>query len=130
MSLEYNVFLYFLVIFEKVNLPRYIFHHMILALKESHEDNMKFVPYGRLLSEIFYQGGLLIALKQSGVVCDEHLGTITGKYINGKTLRNMGIVRKVEELSLDLMESQIVSDLMLTFLQFPSKTIPRVLHLM
>ena len=46
---------------------------------------------------------------------DKHLGTMTGKYINGKTQRNMGIVKKFEELSTDLKESQIVSDLMTDF---------------
>jgi len=54
LSLEHKVFLHFLITFEKVNLPRYIFHHMLWALKESQEKNKTFIPYGRLLSEIFH----------------------------------------------------------------------------
>ena len=92
-----------------------MFHHMILALKESKEKDRKFIPYGILLSEIFYQGGLLKALKDSGVVSDDQLGTMTRKYINGSTLKNMGIVKKVDKLDSDLKESMIVSDLMIDF---------------
>jgi hypothetical protein len=92
-----------------------MFNHMIWALKESQQDDRKHVPYGRLLSEIFYQGGLLTVLRQSGVVSDEHLGTMIGKFINGRTLRYMGIVKKFEKLNTDLIESQIVSDLMTDF---------------
>jgi len=54
LSLVHRVFLHFFVKFEKVNLPRYIFHHMIWALKESQEKNKRFIPYARLLSKIFY----------------------------------------------------------------------------
>jgi hypothetical protein len=77
--------LHFLVKFEKANLPRNIFHHMLWALRESQENNRRSIPYGRLLSEIFYQGGILKALKVSGVVSDNQLGTVVGKYINGNT---------------------------------------------
>jgi len=34
LSLEHKVFLHLFVNFEKVNLPRYIFHHMLFALME------------------------------------------------------------------------------------------------
>lgn len=84
LSLEHKVFLHFPVKFEKVNLPRYIFHHMLWELKER-----RFIPYGSLLSEIFYQGGILNALKVSGVVFDDHMSTVDGKYINGYTLRRL-----------------------------------------
>jgi len=101
LSLDHKIFLYSLVNFEKVKLPKYIFHHMNWALKESQEDKRKIIPYDRLLSEIFYQGGILIALKDFGVVFDDHLGTMTGKYIKANTLRSMGIVKKVEKLESD-----------------------------
>jgi len=35
---------------------------MIWALRESQDKERKFVPYGRLLLEIFHQGGILEAL--------------------------------------------------------------------
>jgi len=88
---------------------------MIWAIKENQEEDRKHIPYGRLLSEIFYQGGLLNVLRQISVVSDEHLGTITGKFINGRTLRYMGIVKKFIKRESDLKESQIVSDLMVDF---------------
>ena len=52
---------------------------MVWALKESQEKNRRFIPYGRLRSEIFYQGGLLNALKSSGVVSDKYLGNSSWK---------------------------------------------------
>jgi len=70
LSLEHKVFLHFLVTFEKVNLPRYIFHHMLWALREYQEKNRSTISYGRLLSEIFHQGGIPKALKLSKVVND------------------------------------------------------------
>lgn len=44
LSLEHKVFLHFLVKFEKENLPRYIFHHMLWALKESQEKKEDIFP--------------------------------------------------------------------------------------
>jgi len=35
MSMDHNVFLYFLINHEKVNLPRYMFNYMCWAIKES-----------------------------------------------------------------------------------------------
>ena len=88
MSLDHSVFLYFLITFEKVNLPRYKFNHMIWALKDSQGKKMRRqVPYGRMLLEIFYQSKLLNVLNTNGVVSDKDIGTITGKIINGRTLR-------------------------------------------
>jgi hypothetical protein len=54
MSIKQRVFLYFLIMFEKINLPRYIFHHKIWALKESQKNHRRQIPYRRLLSEIFF----------------------------------------------------------------------------
>jgi len=60
-------------------------------------------------------------------VSDEHLGTMTGKYINAKTLRSMGIVKKVEKLESDFKESHIVSDLMIDFPPISKEDNPEVL---
>ena len=115
MSIHHKVFLYFLIMFEKVNLSRYIFHHMIWALKESKKNDIRQLPYGRSLSEIFYQGGLLSVLNKNGVTSDDDLGTMTGKIINGRTLRYMNIVKKVIALEDDMKESDVVSNLMIDF---------------
>jgi len=53
-ALEHKLFLHFLITGEKVNLPRYVFHHMIWDLRKSQEKNRSFIPYGRLLSEFFH----------------------------------------------------------------------------
>jgi len=111
LSLEHKVFLHYLISFEKVNLPRYIFHHMLWALEQSQQKNRTLVPYGRLLSEIFHQGGMLEVLKMSKVVNDNQLGTVVGKYINGSTLYNMHLVKSV----INLQESNILSNLMDNF---------------
>ena len=112
LSLEHKVFLNFLITGEKVNLPRYIFHHMLWVLRSSQEKNISFIPYGRLLFEIFQQGGILKALKLTKVIDDNQLGTVVGKYINGSTLKNMYLVAKVVKMNTDLKESNILSNLM------------------
>ena len=115
LSIEHKMFLHFLITFEKVNLPRYIFHHMLWALKESQDKQRAYIPYGRMLSEIFYQGRILEALKMSKVVTDKMLGTVVGKYINGSTLKNMYLAKEVIRMNTDLKESMILSNLMEDF---------------
>jgi len=66
LSLEHKVFLHFFVTFEKANVPKYIFNHMLWELKESHDNNRSFIPYGRLLLEIFHHGGISKAIKLRG----------------------------------------------------------------
>jgi len=127
LSLEHKVFLHFFVKFEKVNLPRYIFHHMFWALRESQDRGRKFIPYGRLLLEIFYQGGILKALKITGLVFDDQLGTMVGKYINAFTLKNMYLVEEAKKLSTNLKESTIVYDLMEDFPPISKEDNPKVL---
>jgi len=63
------------------------------------------------LCEIFHQGGILKALKQSNVVNDNQLGTVVGKYINGNTLKNMNLVKEVVKMKTDMKESNILSNL-------------------
>ena len=92
-------------------------NHMLSALKESQNTNRSWIPYGRLLSEIFHQGGILKAIKLSKVVNDDQLGTVTGKIINASTPRNMYLIKKEEfkNLKTDLQESFAVSNLMYNF---------------
>jgi len=52
-SLEHMVFLHFFLKKEKANVPKYLFKHLIKTLKESQLNNRTWVPYGRLMSEIF-----------------------------------------------------------------------------
>jgi len=110
-SLEHRVFLHFFLKKEKANVPKYFFKHMVKALKDNQTINRTWIPYGRILSEIFYQGGLLKGLRG---FTDDMLGTVTGKIINGATLANMKLIKSdvVVKLESDMKESRISSNLM------------------
>jgi len=113
-SLDHRVFLHFFLTREKANVPKYIFKHLIKNLKDSQILQKNFVPYGRLLSEIFHQGGILNTLKEVNYFTDAQLGTVTGRIINGATLVSMKFIKKADykELSTDLKESSVISNLM------------------
>jgi len=81
-SLEHRVFLHFFLKKEKANVLKYIFKHMIKTFKESQLINRAWIPYGRLISEIFNQGGFLRGLSETRGFADDMLGTVTGKIIN------------------------------------------------
>jgi len=80
--------------FNRINLPRYIMHHLCWAIKEGIRSKRKQIPCGRLLSEIFTQGQLVKTLKDQGRASDKFLRIKTGKIINGKTLQYMKIIKK------------------------------------
>jgi len=87
---------------------------MVKAVTESQTNNKTWIPYGRLISEIFYQGGLLRGLSETRGLTDEMLGTVTDKIINGATLANMKLIKPdaVIKLESDMKESRISSNLM------------------
>jgi len=93
-SLEHMVFLQLFITKEKENVPKYIFKHMIKTLRVSQIIKRTWISYGRLISEIFHQGGFLKARSETKVFTDQQLGTVTGKIINGSTLRNMNLIKK------------------------------------
>jgi len=113
-SLEHKVFLHFFITKEKANVPKYIFKHMIKTLRESQQSNRMWIPYGRLILEILHQGGILKALNDTKVFTDQQLGTVTGKIINGSTLRNMTLNKKEDykKLVTDMKKSRAISNLM------------------
>jgi len=113
-SLEHRVFLHFYIKKEITNVPKYIFKHMIKTLRESQLNNKVWVPYGRLISEILHQRGILKALDETKVFTDQQLGTVTRKIINGSTLGNMTLIKKedIKELDTDMKESKAISILM------------------
>jgi len=113
-SLDYKVFLHFFLTRERANVPKYIFKHFIKNLEDSQTIRKNFVPYGRLLSEIFHQFGVLDALKNVKCFTDAQLGTVTGRIINGATMVTMKLIKKEDhqELSTDLKVSSVISNLM------------------
>jgi len=116
-SLEHKVFLHFFIKKEKANVPKYIFEHMIKTLRESQQKNKTCIPYGRLILEILYLGGILKALDETKVFTDQQLGTVTRKIINGSTLGNMTLIKKedIKKLDIDMKESRATSNLMENF---------------
>jgi len=116
-SMKHRIFLHFFITKERANMPRYIFRHMLKELRESQDNNKCWVPYGRLVSEILHQGGILNAMKDINFFTDEQLGTETGKIINGKTRKNMGVTASnvYKQLSTYLKESNVVSIMMEDF---------------
>jgi len=113
-SLEHRVFMHFFIKKEIANVPKYIFKHMIKTLRESQLNNRVWVPYGRLISEILHQGGILKALDKTKVFTDQQLDTVTGKIINGSTLGYMTLIKKEDIKKLDtyMKESRAISNLM------------------
>jgi len=63
--------LHFFIKKEIENVPKYIFKHMIKTLRESQLINRVWVPYGRLISEILHQRGILKALDDTKVFTDQ-----------------------------------------------------------
>jgi len=100
-SFEHKVFLHYFITKEKANVPKYIFKHMIKTLRESQTIKRTWIPYGRLISEILHQGGILKALSDTKIFTDQQLGTVTGKVINGSTLRYMKLISKENYKKLD-----------------------------
>jgi len=113
-SLDHRVFLHFFLTKQKANVPKYIFRHMIKTLIESQTIKRTWIPYGRLISKILHQGGILNALKEVNYFTDAQLGTITWKIINGSTFKHMKLIKKEDHkvLSTDLKESTVLSNLM------------------
>ena len=98
-------------------MPKYIFRHMIKILRESQTIKRSWIPYGRLISKILHQGGILSALSETKIFTNKELDTVTCKIINGSTLRHMKLIRKEDfkKLEIDLKESNVVSNLMEDF---------------
>ena len=101
-SLAHKVFIHHIINGEKVNMPKYIFKYMIKELREIQKKDRVWVPYGRLLSEIFHQGGILKALSETNFYTDEKLETVTGRVINAKTLKHMQLIKKMTPLKSDI----------------------------
>jgi len=72
------------------------------------------IPYGRLISEIFNQGGLLRGMSETRGFTDDMLGRVINKIINGSTLANMRLIKLevITKLDSDLKESRVSSNLM------------------
>jgi len=120
-SADHKLVLYLLASFNKINLPRYIMHHLCWAIKEGIRNKRKQIPCGRLLSEIFSQGKILEILRRNKLDSENFLRTRTRKMINDKTLQNMKIIKKFSPSEKDLKESTAPTKLMTDFPPFYQK---------
>jgi len=126
-SVDHKLVLYFFAAFDKINLPKYLMHHLCWAVKEGIRGKRKQIPCGRLLSEIFTQGKLLETLRRNNLASDKTLRTRTGKIINGKTLQNMKIIKKFSPSEKGLKESVVQTKLMKDFPSIYKEKNPEVL---
>jgi len=126
-SVDHKLVLYFLSAFDKINLPKYLMHHLCWAIKEGIREKRKQIPCGRLLSEIFTQGKLLETLRRNKLASNKTLITTTGKIINGRTLQNMKIIKKFSPNEKDLKESAVQTELMKDFPPMYKERNPEVL---
>jgi len=126
-SVDHKLVLYFLASFNKINLPKYIMHHLCWAINEGIRGKRKQIPCGRLLSEIFIQGKLLEIFRRKNLASDQALRTKTEKMINGKTLQNMKIIKKFSPNEKDLKESTAPTKLMKDFPPIYQERNPEVL---
>ena len=126
-SVDHKLVLYFLAAYVKINLPKYLMYHLCWAVKEGIIGKRKLIPYGRLLSEIFSQGKQLETLRRNNLASDKALRTRTGKFINGKTLQNMKIIKKFSPNEKDLKESTDQTKLMKDFPPIFKERNPEVL---
>jgi len=126
-SVDHKLVLYFLAAYDKINLPKYLMHHLCWAVKEGIRGKRKQISCGRLLSEIFTQGKLLETLRRNNLASDKILRTRTEKMINGKTLQNMKIIKKFSPNEKDLKESTAPTKLMKDFPPIYQERNPEVL---
>jgi len=126
-SVDQKLVLYFLAAYVKINLPRYLMHHLCWAIKEGIRGKRKQIPCGRLLSKMFTQGKLLETLRRHKLASNKSLRTITRKIINGKTLQNMKIIKKFSPNEKDLKASAVQTELMKDFPPISKERNPEVL---
>jgi len=127
-SADHKLVLYFLAAFDKINIVKYLMHHLCWAVREGIRGKRKQIPCGRLLSEIFTQGKLLETLRRNNLASDKTLRSRTGKMINDKTLQNMKIIKKFSPNEKDLKESTDQTKLMKDFPPIFKEKNPEVLN--
>jgi hypothetical protein len=91
-SWDLKHFLLFLLKGEPINLPTYIFHFLCLYIQNTKEKNKTLVAYPRVLSELFYQCGLIERLK--AIQDPEVVKTVRSPFFTAEVLVNMHKIKK------------------------------------
>src|ERR1044072_5321002 len=91
--------LYYLMKPEKICLPYILFYYLRDAIQKTRttaNENKKvpnYIPFGRLLSDIFVENGLVSFLEEAQFTQD--LEASVGDVLNAKNLKNMGILKTI-----------------------------------
>ena len=67
LSHDDRIFIYLLTNHFKINLPKTIFDHLKYSLEITRTRHIFYIPYGRILSEIFIKEGIVEAVKKIGL---------------------------------------------------------------
>jgi hypothetical protein len=107
--------IYFMAILDKINFPRYVMDHLCWAINEGTVRGRKQVPYGRLLSEIFYQGRVVDFLKKTRSASDSCFEVSTAeRTISSRSLCSMRFIKETPEdekwLEMTTAETKIIRD--------------------
>jgi hypothetical protein len=110
---EQKLAIYFMATYEKINLPKYILHHLCWAIDESINKGRKQVPCGRLLSEIFHQGRVLEFLRRTKDASDKCFKVSTAeKTISSRSLYFLHFIKQVPQdekfMEMTTAESEII----------------------
>ncbi|XP_057452203.1 uncharacterized protein LOC130744024 [Lotus japonicus] len=91
-----KVMMFFIKTNQKICLPYFLFTYLKDCIKKSRttacesKSTIKYIPFERLLSDIFVESNLVNELFKAG--CTEDLTTLTGEALTSTTLKRMGLI--------------------------------------
>jgi hypothetical protein len=89
--------LYYLMKHERICLPSILFYYLRVLKTWTTADESKkvpnYIPFGRLLSDIFVENGLVAFLEEARFTQD--LEASVGDVLNAKNLKNMGVLKTI-----------------------------------
>ncbi|XP_057444104.1 uncharacterized protein LOC130736280 [Lotus japonicus] len=93
-----KVMLYFIKTGEKICLPYFLFNYLKDCIRRLRttavvtKNTIKYIPFGRLLSDLFVESNLVKDLIDVG--CTEDLSTLTGDAFTSTTMKRMCLIEK------------------------------------
>ncbi|XP_057426027.1 uncharacterized protein LOC130719417 [Lotus japonicus] len=108
-----KVLLYFIKEHTKVCLPYFLFSYLKDCIRKSRttappKSAIKYIPFGKLLSNFFIESKLIKALTKAG--CTEVLTTIVGDVFTPTTMKRMGLIDTKVEADSTTKKSDVVSE--------------------
>ncbi|XP_057448943.1 uncharacterized protein LOC130740368 [Lotus japonicus] len=93
-----KVMLYFIKTGQKICLPYFLFNYLKDCIRRSRttdvvtKNTIKYIPFGRLLSDLFVESNLVKDLIAAG--CTKDLSTLTGDAFTSTTMKRMCLIEK------------------------------------